>query len=471
MNVPVQSLNGACLLLDERQSNNAWSSRLTFILAAAGSAVGLGNVWKFPYIAGEHGGGAFVLVYLACIALIGLPILMAEIMIGRRGGGSPIHSFRSLAVREGHSPNWQFIAWLGVAGAFLILSFYSVVAGWSLSYLAYAVGGRFAGANLAVGEDTAQVMGELFSSLLASPETLILYHSVVMAATMLIVANGIRGGLERAARWMVPGIFVLLLVLVVYAATSTGQFGNAVTFLFRPDFSALTWEAVLVALGHAFFTLSVGMTAMMAYGAHLQKGVSIPRAAVAIAGLDTLVALLAGLAIFPLVFANSLEPGSGPGLIFVTLPIAFAQIPGGGIIASLFFLFLGLAALTSTISILEPVVQYFEQRRGWSRRGTTLGIGLAIWLVGIGAALAFNVWSDFTILGKNFFDFLDFATSSVLLPLGGLLIAVYAGRVLSHSSLSDEFGFGHSTLFRLWRFVLRYVTPLGVGLVLAYNLV
>ncbi len=470
MNAPVQPLNGTPLLV-ARQRNNAWSSRLTFILAAAGSAVGLGNVWKFPYIVGEHGGGAFVLVYLACIALIGLPILMAEILIGRRGGGSPIHGFRSLAVREGHSPNWQLIGWMGVGCAFLILSFYSVVAGWSLSYLAYAIDGRFGGANLAAGEDTAQVMGELFASLLASPETLIVCHSLVMAATMLIVANGIRSGLERAARWMVPGIFVLLLALVIYAATSSGQFGNALAFLFRPDVSALTWEAVLVALGHAFFTLSVGMTAMMAYGAHLQKRVSIPKAALAIAGLDTLVALLAGLAIFPLVFANGLEPGAGPGLIFVTLPIAFAQMPGGGIIASLFFLFLGLAALTSTISILEPVVQYFEQRRGRSRRSTTLIIGIAIWLLGIGAALAFNVWSHITILDKNLFDFLDFATSSVLLPLGGLLIAVYTGRVLSRSALSDELGCGKSTLFRLWHFVLRYITPLGVGLVVFYNLV
>ncbi|MGI9289455.1 MAG: sodium-dependent transporter [Pseudomonadales bacterium] len=470
MNAPLQSLNGTHLLLS-KPNHSGWSSRLTFILAAAGSAVGLGNVWKFPYIAGEHGGGAFVLVYLACVALIGLPILMAEIVIGRRGGGSPMHSFHSLAAREGHSQNWQLIAWLGVGGCFLLLSFYSVVAGWSLSYLWYAIDGRFAGANFAGGEDTTQIMGEQFASLLANPEALIVCHSLVMAATMFIAAYGIRGGLERAARWMVPGLFVLLVVLVVYAAASTGKFVNAVAFLLRPNFSALSGEAVLVALGHAFFTLSVGMTAMMAYGAHLQQRVSIAKASVAIAGLDTLVAMLAGLAIFPIVFANGLETGSGPGLIFVTLPIAFAQMPGGGMVAIVFFLFLSLAALTSTISILEPVVQHFERRSGWNRRRATLLAGFAIWLLGIGAALAFNLWSDFTIMGRNLFDFMDFATSNVLLPLGGLLIAVYAGRVLSRSSLSDELGAGQSILFLLWHFVLRYVSPVGVGLVLVYNLV
>lgn len=467
MNTRVESLSVPSVLGDQ-QYNGGWSSRLSFILAAAGSAIGLGNVWKFPYIAGEYGGGAFVLVYLACVAIIGLPILMAEILIGRRGGGSPIHGFQALAEREGHSPNWQFIGWMGIGCAFLILSFYSVVAGWSLSYVWYAIDGHFSGGVKAL--DAARVMGNLFSGLLANPAALILGHSLVMAATIMVVANGVRGGLERAVRWMVPGIFVLLIALVVYAAATTGQFTKAAAFLFRPTFSALSWEAVLVALGHAFFTLSIGMTAMMAYGSYLKKNVSIASASVAIAGLDTLVALLAGLAIFPIVFAQGLEPGSGPGLIFVTLPIAFAQVPGGSLIAVMFFLFLAIAALSSTISILEPVVEYLEQLRGWTRRQSALMIGLAIWFLGLGTALAFNVGSGFTILGKNLFDLLDFATSNVLLPLGGLLVATYAGRVLSRASLADEFGLGQSLAFQLWRFLLRYIAPLGVGLVLVYNL-
>ena len=456
-------------IVERPHSSGGWSSRLAFILAAAGSAVGLGNVWKFPYIVGEYGGGAFVLVYLACIAVIGVPILMAEILLGRRGGGSPVHSFEFLAESEGQSPNWKLIGWMGIVSAALILSFYSVVAGWSLAYLWFAIDGYFSTAGVA-SDTTPRVMEELFSSLLANPTALIVGHSIIMATTIIVVARGVRAGLERAVRWMVPSLFVLLLALVVYSATTTGQFSAAVGFLFRPDFSALSWEAVLVALGHAFFTLSVGMTAMMAYGSYLKRDVSIANASVTIAGLDTLVALLAGLAIFPIVFANGLQPGSGPGLIFVTLPIAFVQLPGGNAVAMLFFLFLAIAAVSSTISILEPVVEYLEQRRKWKRRRAALTTGACIWLFGLGSALSFNVGSEFTVFGKTLFDLLDFLTANVLLPLGGLLIAVYAGHVLSRRSLAEELGIGDSAGFRLWRFLLRYVTPVGVSVVLFNSL-
>jgi len=451
------------------RSASGWSSRLAFILAAAGSAVGLGNVWKFPYIAGEYGGGAFVLVYLGCVAAIGLPVLAAEILIGRRGGGSPIHSLATLAAREGHSPNWQALGWLGIVGAFLILSFYSVVAGWALSYLWYAADGQIVALGNESG-DVAEAMSRLFEDLLADPVALVVGHSLVMALTVLIVARGIRGGLERAVCWMVPGLFVLLVVLVVYAATTTGTFGGAARFLFRPDFSALSWEAVLVALGHAFFTLSVGMTAMMAYGSFLDRDVSIARASVTIAGLDTVVALLAGLAIFPIVFAQGLEPGAGPGLIFVTLPISFAQIPAGGVVAVLFFLFLVIAALSSTISVLEPVVEYLEQREGWNRRRATALLGTAIWTLGLGSALAFNVGADFVVFGMNVFDLLDYVTANVMLPLGGLLIALYAGHVLSPEALADELGPVSAWVFKTFRFLLRYVAPIGIGVVLVYSL-
>lgn len=450
-----------------RETAAGWSSRTAFILAAAGSAVGLGNVWKFPYIAGEYGGGAFVLVYLACVALIGLPILVAEILVGRRGGASPIHGLRLLARSEGHRDGWQLIGWLGVLGAFLILSFYSVVAGWSLAYLGHAVGGGLAAASRTA--EPAAAMEGLFSALLASPSLLLLCHTLMMAATVLVVSHGVRQGLERAVRWMVPGLFALLIGLVAWAGVATGHFGDALAFLFRPSFGALTGEAVLVALGHAFFTLSVGMTAMMAYGAALNRRTSIGAASVAIAGLDTLVALLAGLAIFPVVFANGLEPGSGPGLIFVTLPIAFSQIPGGLIAATLFFAFLAMAALTSTISLLEPAVQFLEGR-GWGRRGAALATGAAVWLLGVGSLLSFNLWSGYTVMGRSFFELLDFVTANVLLPLGGLLVAVYAGRVLSRDAVCDELGLGDSPAFRLWRFMLRYVSPVGVAVVFAHNL-
>lgn len=448
--------------------HKGWSSKLGFVLAAVGSAVGLGNVWKFPYIVGEHGGGAFVIVYLACIALIGAPVLMAEILVGRRGGGSAIHAFRSLAASENLSGRWTMIGWIGILCAFLILSFYSVVAGWSLSYLWFALTGSLQGAS-SDNAELGQEMSQIFAGLLANPWALIAGHTLVMAATMMIVARGIRRGLEAAVRWMVPGLFVILIALVLYAAMATGEFRRAATFMFRPNFSVLDGESVLVALGHAFFTLSVGMTAMMTYGAYLKKDVSIGSAATTIAGLDTVVALLAGLAIFPIVFAAGLEPAAGPGLVFVTLPIAFAQIPGGAVIAMMFFLFLLVAALSSTISILEPVVEYFARKPGWTRTAATRVTGFLIWVLGIASALAFNVGAELTLFGKNVFDLLDYVTANLLLPLGGLLIAIYAGFVLPSRATAEELaatGIG----FRIWLFLTRYVAPTGIACVLVLNL-
>ena len=446
-----------------------WSSRLLFVLAAAGSAVGLGNLWKFPYIAGEYGGGAFVLVYLVCIALIGVPIMMAEILIGRRGGQSPIHSMRTLAINEGKSSLWQTVGWIGCLGSLLILSFYSVIGGWALIYIEYAFTGVF---NVSVGDsaDRAQTIGKLFSGLLATPATLVAGHSLFMMVTVFIVARGVKAGIEQASRFMMPGLFLLLTILVGYSALTTGKFSEAFAFLFQPNFSALSWEGVLVALGHAFFSLSLGLGVMLAYGSYLPRQVSIARASVTVSILDTVVALMAGLAIFPLVFAHGLEPGAGPGLVFVTLPIAFGDMPGGLIIGTLFFILLVMAALTSAISLLEPTVEYLTEHRGVGRLGATLGAGTAVWLLGIASALAFNRWSGFTVFGKNIFDALDFLTANIMLPLGGLLIALFAGWVLSRSSVQEELEMGDTLGFSIWRFVLRYIAPVGVATVFVYNL-
>lgn len=449
------------------EAKNKWSSRTAFILAAVGSAVGLGNIWKFPYIAGEHGGGAFVLVYLACIVCIGLPVLIAEIAIGRRGGVSPVLAFRRLAARDHVSGLWEGIGWIGIVGAFLILSFYSVAAGWALCYLWYAISGKIAAAGAG---DVAETMPALFAGLLANPAALVAGHTAIMAATVFVVARGIRGGLEKAVQVMVPGLFVLLVGLVLYAAVTTGAFGEAVAFLFQPKFGDLDWDGVLVALGHAFFTLSVGMTAMMAYGAHLKRDINIVKAGVAIAGLDTLVALLAGLAIFPVVFAQGLEPDSGPGLVFVSLPIAFSQIPGGAVAGGTFFLFVAIAALSSTISVLEPVVEYLEGSTRLSRVMASVLTGGAIWGLGLGAAFSFNIAAGFKVFGLNFFDLLDFLTANVMLPLGGLLIAVFAGWVLSRPALREELDAPGRLAFPALRFLLRYVAPLGIGLIMIYSL-
>lgn len=451
-----------------QQAGSLWSSRMAFILAAVGSAVGLGNIWKFPYITGENGGGAFVLVYLACIAIVGIPVLIAEVMVGRRGGQSPVATMRELTTTEGTRKGWRLIGWNGILASFLVLSFYSVIGGWALVYIFKTASGLFTGAD-------ADAVGGTFGGMLASPTDLLLWHSIFMAMVVIIVGRGIRSGMEKAINTLMPLLFLLLLIMVGYAMT-TGKFGEAVSFMFSPDFSKLTTEGVLTALGHAAFTLSIGIGVMMAYGSYLPQHVNIARTAVTIAVMDTGVALLAGLAIFPLVFANGLEPGSGPGLIFVTLPLAFGQMTGGVIFGTLFFALLLVAALTSAISMLEPVVEWLEEHKGISRAKSALMGGLAIWLVGIGTVLSFNNWADFHPLafipffeGKTVFDLLDFLVSNLMMPLGGLAIALFAGWAMKRQGLDDEIGL-KGAFYSAFMFILRFLTPAGIAVVFLYNL-
>lgn len=446
-----------------------WSSRFAFILAATGSAVGLGNIWKFPYVTGENGGGAFVLVYLLCIAAIGLPIMMAEVLIGRRGGRSPVNSLKQIAKQQGINPSWRAVGAIGVIAGFLILSFYSVIGGWAVSYVGSAASGQFTG-------QSAEAIGELFSSLLADPITLLMWHSLFMALVVLVVAKGVRAGLERAVSILMPALFLLLLAVVGYAMT-TGEFGRAVAFLFQPDFSKLTTAGVLVALGHAFFTLSLGMAVMMAYGSYLPKNISIAKTSIAVCVIDTGVALLAGLAIFPIVFANGLEPGAGPGLIFQTLPLAFGQMPMGSLFGTLFFILLIFAAWTSGISLLEPIVEWLEEQKGMNRTTSALGAGFVCWALGIASILSLNLWSDFAPLGwitmlegKTIFDLLDFFTANIMLPLGGLLVAVFAGWIMSRKAMEEELALS-KPMFNLWFITVRFITPVAVGTVFVYNLV
>ncbi|MBQ0833578.1 sodium-dependent transporter [Marinobacter sp.] len=453
---------------DSGVSRGLWSSRFAFILAATGSAVGLGNVWKFPYITGENGGGAFVLVYLLCIAVIGVPIMMAEIHIGRSGRHNPIGSMRLVAERNLSSPAWRISAVIGMIAAFVILSFYSVIGGWAASYIGHAAMGDFT-------EGTAESIGNLFSDLLASPKQLLAWHTLFMALVILVVSRGLKGGLERAVTILMPALFVLLLIAVGYA-TTTGHFGEAVSFLFTPNFEALTINGVLIALGHAFFTLSLGMAIMMAYGSYLGRDVAVGRTAVTIALMDTVVALLAGLAIFPVVFANGLEASAGPGLIFQTLPLAFGNMPMGGLFGTLFFILLLFAAWTSGISLLEPVVEWVEENTNMERSGSAIFVGLLCWLLGIASILSLNVWADVAPLdmfarfeGKTIFDLLDFFTANILLPLSGLLTAIFVGWFVAKESLKADLELGEGT-FALWLNLLRYVTPVAVVIVFAYNL-
>jgi NSS family neurotransmitter:Na+ symporter len=432
-----------------------------FVLAATGSAVGLGNIWKFPYMIGQSGGAAFVLVYLACIAMIGLPILVSEWMIGRRGQKNPINTMSEVAAANGRSRNWAVVGATGVLGAFLILSFYSVIGGWALSYMGDMASGSFSGMDK-------DAVGGAFTSFLADPGSLLVWHSVFMALTVGVVAMGVSGGLERASKLMMPALGILLMVLVAYG-TTTGGFGAAVQYLFNPDWSKLDGKVVLAALGHAFFTLSLGMGIMMAYGSYLGQDVNLLRTARTVVLMDTVIAIAAGLAIFPIVFANGLDPAAGPGLIFVTLPLAFGNISGGLVLGTLFFLLLTFAALTSAISLLEPVVELIEERTPLNRLGATAIAGMATWALGIAALLSFNVWGDVLIFGLNIFDLLDQLTSKFLLPLTGLGAIVFAAWYLDRDSVRKELRLSAGA-FGLWSFVARFVAPVGVLIVFVSNL-
>jgi len=435
----------------------SWSGRLAFILAATGSAVGLGNIWKFPYITGENGGGAFVLVYLLCIAVIGVPIMMAEILIGRRGRHNPVNTMEQLAHQEGASGLWKLLGWMGIITGIMIFSYYSVIAGWALSYFVDAIQGAFS-------QITTDGAGKHFNGLLGSWGSLLFWHSLFSVITIFIVAGGVRGGLEKAVTILMPALLLMLVMMVGYAMRN-GEFEKGLSFLFTPDFSKLTGEAILTAMGHAFFTLSLGMGAIMAYGAYLPKNVSIGGATITIALADTAVALLAGLAIFPIVFSNGLEASSGPGLIFTTLPIAFGQMPYSTLFGSIFFLLLVFAALSSAISLIEPAVARITEKSGVPRINATLFIGVFSWLLGVGSVLSFNLWSDNKLAGKTFFDWMDYLTSNIMLPLGGLFIALFAGWIMHKHSTQDELR-SKGVSYQLWLFLVRFVAPIAVLIVL-----
>ena len=434
-----------------------WSSRMAFVLAVTGSAVGLGNIWKFPYIAGQNGGGAFVLVYLACVVLIGMPVMMSEILIGRRGRRNPVATMKLLGKEEGSSGKWGWVGGMGVVAGILILSYYSVIAGWTLAYVVKSATGVFAGA-------TAEGVGAEFDSFVGDWRQVGLTHTIFMALSIFVVARGVERGLEQAVRFMVPALLILMLVLLAYSINS-GYFGQGVAFMFTPDFSKLTWGSVLAALGQAFFTLSIGMGAVMAYGAYLPEETSITGASAAVVTADTAIAILAGLAIFPLVFANGLTPADGPGLVFNTLPLAFGQMAGGVFFSTIFFVLLAFAAWTSAIGLMEPAVAWIVEHFNRTRAQATVMIGLLIWLLGFGSVLSFNELAEVKFLAGTFFDNVDYLTSNIMLPLGGLLITIFAGWVMCRNSTSDELG-DSGGLFKSWRLLARFVAPIGILLVL-----
>jgi len=437
-----------------------WSSGLTFILAAVGAAVGLGNIWKFPYVAGVSGGGAFVLVYLACVIFVAIPVLISELLIGRCGRRSPPEAMRAVAQSAGRSTRWSIVGFMGVVVGYLIATYYSVIAGWTLVYI-------FKAANSFDGANTVDVVRQ-FDELLADPTAMTIWHTVFISMALVIVGRGLRRGIEQAVKMLMPALFVMLLVMIGYAAVA-GDFEAGVGFLFSVDFSKITGEVVLAAIGQAFFSISVAMGLMMIYGAYVPREVSLTRSAVIIAGTDTLIALLAGLMIFPIVFANGLDPAEGPGLIFKTLPAAFVDMPGGAVFGALFFVLLAFAAVTSIIAILEPVIAYAEDRWHMQRKVGCVVFGFFAWLIGLATIFSFNIWKDVMPLGmfdvfagKTIFDLIDYFTANVMMPLGAILICLFVGWRMKPEMIDSELSFASAGLFKTWLWTIRVVAPLAI---------
>jgi neurotransmitter:Na+ symporter, NSS family len=434
------------------KSHGAWIGKWTFILAATGSAVGLGNIWGFPYKAGTNGGGAFVLIYLGCILIIGIPIMISEIILGRRVGNSPINAMRLVALDSNRSSSWQIVGWSGIFAGILILSFYSVIAGICLNYIFISA--------ISSGSISSP---EQFTDVVSSPANLIFWHSLFMILTALIVSAGIKDGIGKMVKILMPLLGFLMIFMVIYSIIN-GDFSKAMSFLFAPDFSNVTSDTLLQAMGQAFFSLSLGMGSIMAYGAYMPKDQKVVSTSFTVASLDTLIAVLAGLAIFPIIFAFNLEPNSGPGLVFVSMLSAFNQMQFGQFIGPLFFILLSVAALSSSISLLEPGVAYLSEENILSRKRSAEIISFFVWILGIGSALSFNIWSDFYLIGdKNFLDSMDFIANQILLPLGGMLIAIFVGWFMKESLIKDELGSINKFLYLLWRFFVKFIAPVCVG--------
>lgn len=448
-----------------RAGQENWSSRITFLLTALGVSVGLGNIWRFPYAAGENGGGAFILIYLACAFGIGLPLLIAELTIGRRGRLSPIGSTRAVAIEAGRSKHWGAVGGIAIVAVFMVLGFYAVVAGWTFDYFVKAAVGSFGGISSA--ESNA-----VFDGLLASPFRMALWQILIIALVVFIVARGLHSGVERSAKIFMPLLFICLLLLVIYACI-TGDLTATYRFMIQPDFTKVTLPVVLAAVGQAFFSIGLAFAAMMTFGSYLDSNVSIPKSAALLVVGDTTVAILAGFAIFPIVFAYGLEPSGGPGLVFKTLPLAFGQMHFGALIGAIFFLLLMLGALTSCIGSFEPMLRWAEEKWEISRPRAAITSGLIVWILGIGPILSFNLLKDFhpvaflrTLSGLTIFDVQVYLSTNILIVLSGIAMSLLAGWVMARHVFLEESGLRDGYRFTALRLVLRIVAPIALTFVL-----
>ncbi|MBP7604307.1 MAG: sodium-dependent transporter [Spirochaetes bacterium] len=446
--------------MNETGKREHWSSKIGFILAAIGSSIGLGNIWKFPYLAGANGGGAFVLVYLICILIVGLPIMIAEIVIGRHTEKDPVGAFKII----GAGSRWEFVGYLGVLSGFCIMTFYSVVGGWTLGYIVKSASGAISSIR---DMSTAEAVFENFVS---SPAEAIGYHFLFISATMFIVIRGIKNGIERWNKVLLPLLFVILLVLIVKGLSMDGAL-DGLSFYLNPDFSKIEFKTVIEAMGQCFFSLSLGMGAMITYGSYLSRNEKVLGSSLQIVAFDTLAALLSGLAIFPALFAVGMTPEKGPGLTFNILPVVFSRMSYGAVFATLFFILLFIAALTSAISLVEVVVAYVTDEKGWSRRKAVLIFGTAIFILGIPAALSFGVLADFRpFFGNTYFDFMDKLTTFYMLPIGGMFIALCLGWKYGLDRTMHELDIDtrNVLLERAWAVTIKYVSPLVLAVILIY---
>ena len=439
-------------------SGEQWSSRVGFLMATVGFAVGMGNIWRFPYQLGENGGSAFLIIYLACALGIGLPLLVTELSIGRRGGASASQSVVNVAAEAGRGSGWRIIGNLGIFCAFVILSYYTVLSGWTVDYLFKAATGTFEGT------DAAQT-GQMFADLLANPWVLMFWNTVIHLLIIAVISHGVQSGIERAMKILMPCLFGAMLIMVIYG-TVAGDMAATLRFLLEPDFSKITFGTLMAAIGQAFFSIGIGMGGLIVFGAYMPKDYSIPRSSVAVILMDTGVAVIAGFAIFPLVFQYGLNPGGGPGLIFQTLPLAFGQMPGGQIFGSIFFVLLISAALSSCLGLAEGVTNWLDEHVHVPRRRGILYVTGSAWLLGIASILGFSAWRDVRLLefipsyrGLDIFDTLDTLAANNLLLVGGTLSAVFFGWMVPKALKLDEMGVKDGLFFGFWRFMIRFVIP------------
>lgn len=445
-----------------------WSSRWFFMMAAVGSAVGLANIWRFPYTTGENGGGAFVFVYLAAVLFLALPLVITELMLGRRFQTCPTEGMKALVREAKVSSWWTVFAFGGVLSTTLIMSYYCMIGGETVVYAFKTISGEFTGIDAA---QSSAISAQYNGSWL----TVFWGHTLFLGLTVWISAQGVSSGLERAVKYLMPMLFLILFVMVIYAMFA-GEFKQTLLYLFTPDFSLVNADVVIDAFGQAFFSVSVGATTLIAYGSYLQRRDPIVNSAVFIVTADTLVALLAGLAIFPIVFAHGLDAGGGPGLVFEIIPLALGDMPAGSLIGALFFVLLAFAALTSSISLLEVPVAWLNSKPNWTRKRAALVWGGAVWLLGLLPVLSLNELSNFHPLGmfgnqSTFFDLFDYVASNILLPLSGLIMAIFVGWILPRSLVRAELDADSNPLwFAIWQNLLRYLVPL-VLLVVFFSLV